>query len=170
MVQTIEIRDYASGDGVICHRLRKSTFLDVFSETLTYEEARAGAYSYNAVEFSERISSMETYIATTGGAIVGFCTMRIDSPVRAEVLYLYIDSKYQRAGIGTHLVQHSEEMVKRTHPLISTLYLDTAVPDYNQRFWVRMGYGYDGPSTCIYPNGKIPAIRLKKNVMSPDGQ
>jgi GNAT superfamily N-acetyltransferase len=152
-------------DGAICHSLRRSAFLDAFSESLTPDETQAGAESYGVVEFAERISAMETLVATVDGSVMGFCTIRVDSPIRAEVLYLYIDSQHRTAGVGSRLVHQAEQKVLSSHPEIIMLYLDTAVPDYNQRFWERMGYRYVGPSTCRYPSGRIPAVRLEKAVL-----
>ena len=90
MSQALEIRDYAPRDGAICHGLRRSAFLGTFSESLAPDAAQIGADSYGLAEFAEQIGALETYVATIGGAVVGFCTIRVDSPRRAEVLYLYI--------------------------------------------------------------------------------
>jgi ribosomal protein S18 acetylase RimI-like enzyme len=167
--KAFEIRDYTPSDGAACHRLRRNAFLGVFSKNLAGTVAQVGADSYGVFEFAERIGAMETSVATIEGAVVGFCTIRVDSLVRAEVLYLYIDSQSRGAGIGSRLMHQAEKRVLSSHPELVSLYLDTAAPDYNQGFWERMGYRYVGPSTCDYPSGKIPAVRLEKTVVSRSG-
>ena len=165
MNPVIAIHDYGVSDGVTCHRLRRDAFLEVFSEILPDKDVRAGADSYDVSEFADRIGTMETIVATMEGNIVGFCTIRIDSPERAEILYLYIDTQHRGTGIGSSLIRHAEKQVLRVNPEISSFYLDTAVPEYNQRFWEAMGYRYVGSSTCDYPNARIPAVRLEKKIV-----
>lgn len=162
MRQIVEIRDYTWGDGIICYDLRRSAFLNVFSKNLSPTEIRAGADAYRANEFADRIGGMETYVATIGGDVAGFCTIRVDTSIRAEILYLYINSGLRGIGVGSQLLQKAERRVLESHPKLTTLYLDTVVPGYNQGFWERMGYRYTGPSTCNYPGGTIPATRLEK--------
>lgn len=77
MSQALEIRDYTPSDGVICHGLRRSAFLGAFSESLAPDTAQIGADSYGVAEFAEQIGALETYVATIGGAVVGFCTIRV---------------------------------------------------------------------------------------------
>ena len=165
MNQAIKIRDYVPSDGVICHRLRRDAFLRVFSESLSDSATQTGADSYDVVEFAQRIGAMETFVATMEGFVIGFCTIRIDSPAHAEVLYLYIDLQHRGVGIGSRLIRHAEKKVLRLYPEISSLYLDTAIPEYNQGFWEAMGYRYVGSSTCDYPNARIPAVRLEKRII-----
>jgi ribosomal protein S18 acetylase RimI-like enzyme len=165
MNTAITIRDYVPSDGTTCHRLRRDAFLGVFSEILPDAAVRAGADSYDVSEFAERIGTMETIVATMEKIIVGFCTIRIDSPERAEILYLYIDPQHRGVGIGSSLIRHAEKRVSDSYPGLASLYLDTAVPEYNRGFWEAMGYRYIDPSTCDYPNAKIPAIRLEKKTV-----
>jgi hypothetical protein len=92
---------------------------------------RGSVESCGATEFAKQSSGMETTVATIDGVVVGFCTIRIESPQRAEVLYLYIDSAQRGAGIGPPRIHRAERRVAAMHPRIASLYLDTAVPDHN---------------------------------------
>jgi ribosomal protein S18 acetylase RimI-like enzyme len=164
MPQNVEIRGYQPGDGSICHGLRRSAFLGVFSQWLSAQSARIGAESLDVGDFERQLSTLQTSVATIGGRVVGFCTTRMSSPTRAEILYLYIDSRYHGMGIGAQLVRRAEQRLIGSHRELTSFYMDTAVPDYNRGFWERMGYRYVGPSTCRYPNGEISAVRLEKPV------
>jgi ribosomal protein S18 acetylase RimI-like enzyme len=158
------MRDYRAEDGLACHALRRRAFLDDFSQSLPQDAVQAGADSYGVSEFAKRIGAMETSVATVDDVVAGFCSIRLLSPTRAEVLYLYVDSEHRRSGIGARLARHAEQRVSSAHPELETLFLDTAIPEYNQAFWERIGYQLVGPSSCDYPTGRIPAVRLEKRV------
>jgi GNAT superfamily N-acetyltransferase len=167
MTRALEIRSFRAEDGAACHELRRAAFLGVFSGFLPPDAAQAGAESYGVAEFTEQIGAMETYVAVRGEVLVGFCSIRVLSATHAELLYLYVASDHRGTGIGSQLVRHTEQRALRAHPELTTLCLDTAVPEYNQSFWERMGYRPAGPSFCDYPAGRIPAVRLEKRVGSP---
>jgi GNAT superfamily N-acetyltransferase len=164
MTQRLVIRDYSPEDGEVCHELRRAAFLGVFSKTLPQDAVRAGAESYGVSEFVDRISAMETFVASVGGVVVAFCSMRPLTTTRAELLYLYVSPHHQGTGIGSRLARYVERHVTSSHPELETLFLDTAVPEYNQAFWEHMGYQSAGTSVCDYPTGQIPAVRLEKRV------
>ena len=158
----MEIRDYENGDGAACQELRRAAFHGVFSGILSQDAVQAGAESYTVAEFSERIGTMETCVAVVGDVVVAFCTIRVLSPTRAELLYLYVGADHRGTGIGSRLVRRAERRISDLHPELETICLETAVPGYNQPFWERMGYRFVGASTCDYPTAKIPAVRLEK--------
>jgi GNAT superfamily N-acetyltransferase len=160
----LEIRDFRPGDGAACHELRRAAFLGVFGSFLSQEAARAGAESYSASEFSQQIATITTFVALAGDAIVGFCSVRMISRTLAELLYLYVGANHRGAGVGAALVLHAEQRILDLHPELEVLFLDTAVPEYNQSFWERMGYRFLESSVCEYPTGSIPAVRLEKRV------
>jgi GNAT superfamily N-acetyltransferase len=164
----LRIRNFRAADGAACHELRRAAFLGVFGGFLSQEAARAGAQSYGVAEFAERIGAMETCVAVRGGVMIGFCTIRVLPATSAELLYLYVASDHRGTGVGSQLARHTEQQVLRSHPEITTLFLDTAVPEYNQSFWERLGYRPAGPSSCDYPSGRIPAVRLEKRVDRSD--
>ncbi len=164
MIELPDIRDYRPEDREACHELRRAAFSGIFSNFLDKDAARAGAESYSISEFGDRIGAMDTFVATLGEVLVGFCSIRFHSSTRAELLYLYVRSDYRGTGIGSQLVSHAEQQVSRAHPELVMLFLDTAVPDYNRMFWERMGYQPTGTSYCAYPTGKIPALHFEKRV------
>ena len=164
--KTFEIRGFEPRDGTACHELRRAAFQGDFSGYLTKDQVDAGAGSYSARDFSERIAGMETFVAAVDRAVIGFCTIRVIKAARAEILYLYIGSGHRGDGLGSRLVRHAEQQVLEAHPRLETLYLDTAVPEYNRGFWERLGYRSAGTSLCEYPGGTIPALRLEKQVLT----
>lgn len=164
MTPTLVIRNYAPEDGKVCHKLRRDAFYGVFSRTLSVGAVRAGAEAYGVTEFAERIGSMETSVASIGGMVVAFCSIRLLTATEAELLYLYVHPDHRGAGIGSRLARHAECGVREIHPELETVFLDTAVPEYNQAFWMHIGYRFEGTSVCDYPTGQIPAVRLRKRI------
>ncbi|MCP4574571.1 MAG: GNAT family N-acetyltransferase [bacterium] len=160
----VEIKDFVPTDGPACHALRRDAFLGAFRDHLPPEFVTAGAESYDADTFGELVGSLLTFVATLDGEVAGFCTMRPVEPTVAELLYLYIHADSRGAGVGSRLVRHAEAALLRRCPTVTTVFLVTAVPDYNQTFWEHRGYAHVGPSVCEYPAGPIPAVRLEKNV------
>ena len=163
----MEIRDYRAEDGAACHELRHTAFLEVFSRILSPDAIRAGTESYTISEFSALISTMETRVASIGDIVAGFCSIRVQSRTRAELLYLYVGPDHRGTGVGSRLAHDAERRISNSHPDLETIFLETAVPEYNQSFWERLGYRLVGPSSCDYPTGKIPAVRLEKRLHEP---
>lgn len=158
------LRAFTPADGPACHALRRDAFLEAFRDHLDDAAARRGAESYDASAFTVLLAGMTTRVAERDGAVVGFCAVRESSATTAELLYLYIDPAARGARLGTELACRAEEDFLGAHPGVTTLVLDTAVPGYNQVFWERQGYRYVGESSCAYPDGDIPAVRLAKQV------
>jgi GNAT superfamily N-acetyltransferase len=164
-MQALEVRDYRSEDAKACHALRRAAFLGIFSSFLHEDAVRAGAESYGVSEFGDWIGAMDTYVALVDKELVGFCSIRLLAPTRAEILYLYVNADQRGTGIGARLVRHAEQQVSSACPELAVIFLDTAVPECNQMFWERMGYQPAGASQCEYPTGKIPALRFEKRVV-----
>lgn len=164
MAAETAIREYREEDGLACWELRRAAFRGPFRPYLDEERAAAGAESYGVQEFACRLHELETSVASEDDTVVGFCAMRRISAQRVELLYLYVHAEHQGRGVGTRLVRHAEACTVRRHRALKSIYLDTAIPAYNQAFWEAMGYRPVGPSFCEYPTGKIPAVRLEKRM------
>jgi ribosomal protein S18 acetylase RimI-like enzyme len=160
----LEIRGFCPEDGPACHELRRAAFLGAFASVLSQEAVQTGAGSYSIPEFTERIREMMTYVASTDSGIAGFCSIQQQSRTQAELVYLYVDEEHRGAGIGSALVRQAERSLSDLNPMLETLFLQTAVPKYNQAFWERMGYRFVEAGVCEYPTGRIPAVRLEKKM------
>ena len=99
-----------------------------------------------------------------GSEPVGFSTIRYPEPGTAEILYVYVDLGQLGQGIGTRLVRHAEHWIRGKHPEVTSIVLDTAVPEYNQAFYEHLGYAEQGRTVCRYPTGEVAAVRLIKSV------
>jgi GNAT superfamily N-acetyltransferase len=158
------IRPFEPADGRFCHGLRRQAFLEIFSLELDDRAVKAGAEAYDPEEFGRLIGAMDSFVAMEGPDRVGFCTVRYPGRRVAEILYVYVDPGRLGQGIGTRLVNHAERWVNEKHPEVTSVVLDTAVPDYNQKFYENLGYSELGQTVCRYPAGEVGAIRLIKRV------
>lgn len=105
------------------------------------------------------------FVAVDGKAQIGFIASRFVDRTTIEILFLYIRLDYLRKGIGTKLVWYLEDWIRKQHPEIDRIIVDTAVPKYNQKFYEQIGYSIVGESECQYPNGSLKAIRLIKELL-----
>ncbi len=158
------IRPLAAADGPFCHALRREAFFEVFSHELDAGAVRAGAGAFSAEEFGSLIGALDSFVVVEGGARVGFCTIRYPDPATAEILYVYVDLACLGRGIGSRLMRHAEHWIGERHPEVTSIVLDTAVPEYNQKFYEKLGYAEVGPTVCRYPAGDVAAVRLVKHV------
>ena len=158
----IKIRSFETADGRFCHRLRSAAFHRIFSLELDQDAVEAGAGAYSPEDFGKLIGALDSFVAEAGSDPVGFCTIRYPDERTAEILYVYVDLTHLGEGIGSSLVAHAERWVRERHPEVISIVLDTAVPDYNQKFYERLGYSVLGPAVCRYPAGEVRAVRLVK--------
>jgi GNAT superfamily N-acetyltransferase len=159
----VEIRRFECGDAEACHRMRREAFVQVFSALLSPQEVELGIESVDTAGFGRTIGGMDTFVAVMDGKPAGFCTVRFPQDGIAEILYLYVHLRHVGEGIGSALARHAEDWIRRDHPGVTTIVLDTAVPSYNLEFWVKQGYRAVGRSVCRYPGGDVRATRMRKD-------
>jgi GNAT superfamily N-acetyltransferase len=63
------------------------------------------------VAYTRAIEAMETYVAELGGAVVGFITVNLRSPVSAEIHVMAVREEAHDRGLGRALVEHVEKAV-----------------------------------------------------------
>jgi ribosomal protein S18 acetylase RimI-like enzyme len=158
------IRPFAAADGPFCHALRRDAFFKVFSRELDALAVRAGADAFSVEEFTDLIEPLDSFVVTEGAERLGFSTIRYPEKGTAEILYVYVDPAHRGKGIGSRLVCHAEHWIRDTHPEVTSIVLDTAVPEYNQAFYEHLGYTRLGRTVCRYPTGEVAAVRLIKSV------
>jgi GNAT superfamily N-acetyltransferase len=164
MKAKIDIRPFEAGDGPFCYALRRGAFHRVFSRELDPRAIETGAEAYDPDEFGRLSGGRESGGALEAPERVGFCTIRYPEEKTAEILYVYVDLARLGEGIGSRLVDHAERWIRENHPEVISIVLDTAVPEYNQKFYENLGYSELGPVVCRYRTGEVRATRLIKQV------
>lgn len=158
------IRPAEPDDAPVCHELRRRAFLEVFSRYMDETVTAAGADAYTPAEFGRYLAEMPTSVAVAGEQVVGFCTVRRRDGDEAELLWLYVGLEARGKGVGSRLARHAEELAHLHFPGVSRIVLVTAVPDYNQAFYERLGYRRVGMEEIRYPKASAFMVKLGKEI------
>jgi GNAT superfamily N-acetyltransferase len=159
---TVSIRPFRESDAEAVFKLRAEAFVTQFLEELGPERCAAVINAYMPSDYFRMAQEMKFFIAENAGAPIGFYAIKLDDEKTAELLFLYISTKSLRQGIGSQLIRHSEEWIRKNWPHAKTYVVDTGIPKYNSDFYRRMGFVDSGMSACPFPDLPIPALRLSK--------
>lgn len=158
------IRPFRDSDADTVFRLRAEAFVTQFFEELGPERCAAGVNAYMPSDYLRMATEMKFFIAEDTGIPLGFYTIKRIDESTAELLFIYVSTKYLRQGIGSRMIRHSEEWIRSNWPGVGTYLVDTGIPKYNGDFYRRMGFTDAGASACPFPNLPIPALRLSKRL------
>lgn len=119
----------------------------------------AAAYWQSA--FAELSSSLRVILVATAdnGEVAGSAQLALSPKEngrhRAEVQKLLVHSRYRRQGLGRRLMDALEIEARRRG--ISLLVLDTAVGEYAEQFYLKLGYVRAGeiPRYALFPDGRF---------------
>ena len=161
---SISIRSFQDSDAEVVFKLRAQAFVTQFFEELGAEQVSAGINAYMPSDYQRMAKEMKFFIAEESEVPVAFYTIKREDTETAELLFIYIDTKYLRRGIGAELVRHSESWIRSNWKEVQTYVVDTAIPKYNGDFYRRMGFVEIGSSECPFPGMPVSAIRLSKQL------
>jgi GNAT superfamily N-acetyltransferase len=161
---SIEIREFKSSDAEACFRIRAKAFIKLFYNEIGPDGVVAGINAYLPGKYIQIAETLPIFVAVDGETQIGFIASRFSEPTSIEILFLYIRLDYLRKGIGSKLVSYLESWIRKHHPEIERILVDTAVPKYNQKFYEKIGFSKVGESECQYPEFSIKAVRLIKEL------
>jgi GNAT superfamily N-acetyltransferase len=162
----IKIRDFRSPDAEACFRIRTEAFIKLFYDEIGPDAVVAGINAYLPEKYIRMAETMPIFVAVDNKEQIGFIAARFIEHNTIEILFLYIGLDYLRKGLGTQLVRYLENWVRKRHPEIERIMVDTAVPKYNRQFYEKIGYIEVGERECQYPACSIKAVRLMKKLAS----
>jgi len=160
----VEIRHFESSDAEACFRIRVEAFVKLFYDEIGADGVVNGINAYLPMNYIQLSKAIPIFVAVDNKAQIGFITSRLVDHTTIEILFLYIKLEYHRKGIGTQLINHLEDWIKKEHPEIDRLIVNTAIPKYNQKFYQQNGYSIVGESECQYHDSSLKAIRLIKDL------
>jgi ribosomal protein S18 acetylase RimI-like enzyme len=163
-----KIRNFQPSDAEACFRIRSEAFIKLFYSEIGPDGVTAGINGYLPAKYIEMAKSMPIFVAVNDEELVGFIASRLIDKTTMEILFFYIKIDYLRKGIGTKLLRYLEEWIIQNHPEIRRIFVDTAVPRCNQKFYEKAGYVKAGYSKCRYPDGSVAAVRLVKELNPSD--
>jgi ribosomal protein S18 acetylase RimI-like enzyme len=156
------IRDFEPHDAEACFRIRTDAFVKLFYAEMGPQGVAAGINAYLPNDYVRLAKTSPTFVAVEEEVVVGFAALRFVDDSTAGIRFLYVRLDRTGRGIGRALVGSLEDFVRKEHPRIERMVLNTAVPRYNQAFYERLGFVSGGESVVQYPDGPVTAIRLVK--------
>ena len=162
---SIKIRKFKASDAEDCFRIRAEAFVKLFYEEIGSDGVILGINSYMPDKFIELAELGPFFVAVDNQIPLGFIASRFLNETEIEILFLYIKLDFLGRGLGRRLVFYFEDWIRKNHPEINRIIVDTAVPKYNQKFYEKIGYLKFGESECHYSDGSISAVRLIKRLI-----
>lgn len=104
----IESRAATPKDACAMHEVRRRSILELAPEGMPVDRVRAWADRGSLESMCRRLQETEAWVAEEQGHIVGWVAIRGD-----ELDALYVDPDHARRGIGRHLLQLVEGVLRR---------------------------------------------------------
>lgn len=158
------VRRFQPEDAEVLFRIRADAFVREFCSGLGPNAVAAGIKAHVPSDYVRMSHTMGTFVAVEDQEPIGFVTVRVVDHATSEMLFLYVKLDRAGRGVGSELVRVAEQWVRKEHPHISHMVVDTVVPRYNKSFYEILGYKPIGESECPFPDGPVPAIRLGKDL------
>jgi [ribosomal protein S18]-alanine N-acetyltransferase len=119
------------------------------------------AYSKTMLKHFLTIHGAECLVATENGQIVAFLLTQ-ENPPLAHVTTLDVAESHRRKGIGTLLLEESENNLRFRG--VRTMLLETAITnEAGVAFWQRHGYRIEAVVKNYYP-GHLDAYEMRKRL------
>lgn len=164
LLDRIRIRRFEARDAEICFKIRSDAFIQKFYLELDPREVSAGVNAFMPNDYVSMAQSMPFFVAEAAGDVIGFFTLERKDTDVAELPLIYIDLNHLGKKIGQAFIRYIENWIKTNWPEITTLVVDTVIPEYNSGFYRKTGFLPSGNAVCNFPAMDVPALRLVKKL------
>ena len=164
LLDRIRIRRFEARDAEICFKIRSDAFIQKFNGELGPREISAGVNAFMPDDYVRMAQSMPFFVAEATGNVIGFFTIERKDPDVAELPLIYIDLCHLGKKIGRAFIEYIETWIKTNWPEVTTLIVDTVIPEYNSGFYRKTGFLPSGNAVCNFPAMDVPALRLVKRL------
>jgi GNAT superfamily N-acetyltransferase len=162
LTDRMHIRCFEARDAEICFRIRSAAFIQKFYGELGARATSAGINAFMPDDYIRMAQTTPFFVAEIAGDIIGFFTIERKDTVAAEIPLIYIDLKHLGNKIGRAFIEYIEQWVKAKWPEVTTLIVETVIPEYNSPFYRKVGFLPSGKAVCHFPAMDVPALRLEK--------
>lgn len=166
MIDPINIRFFKAQDAEICFKIRSAAFILKFYKELGARATMAGVNAYMPNDYVRMAQTTPFFVAEDTGGVIGFFTLERTERRVAEIPLIYIDLNQLGMQIGQTFIEYIEQWVTTSWPEVTTLIVDTIIPEYNSGFYKKVGFSPAGHAVCIFPDMQVPALRLEKKIGS----
>jgi GNAT superfamily N-acetyltransferase len=160
----VDFRRFVPHDAEFCFKVRSAAFIQKFNAELSPEEVTAGVNAYLPHDYSLMAERIPLFIVEDQGTPLGFFAIKRKDNLAAELLLIYIDLNHLGRGIGSACIQFIEKWLSTNWPEIRSLIVDTVIPEYNRKFYQRLGFSPDAETFCEFAGVKVKALRLCKKI------
>jgi N-acetylglutamate synthase-like GNAT family acetyltransferase len=163
-VKNINIRDFKARDAETCFKIRSAAFIQKFYNELGARATSAGVNAFMPIDYVQMAQKIPFFVAEDASGIIGFFTIQRKVTLVAEIPLIYIDLNQLGKQIGQTFMEYIEQWVTTNWPEVTTLIVDTVIPEYNSGFYQKVGFKPVGDSICDFPDMQVPAMRLEKKL------
>jgi GNAT superfamily N-acetyltransferase len=164
LTDNIHIRCFERPDAEVCFKIRSAAFIQKFYSELGARATSAGVSAFMPDDYVRMAQTTPFFVAEAAGGIIGFFTIERKDRARAEIPLIYIDLGHLGKKIGRTFIEYIEHWVTANWPDVTTLIVDTVIPEYNRGFYQKVGFLPAGKASCRFPAMDVPALRLEKKL------
>ena len=158
----VTLRDFRDTDGPALLAVHTGAILATGDQFYTAAERQSWAHGLVAEGYARARNGGETFILAISGneAVIGFCSWD-----NHQILGLYVDPGHQGHGIGSALLRHGEDALRRNGVTLSRIH--SSLPAL--RFYE--AHGYVVTSRAMHPSrGGLPmADAMLEKPLPPPG-
>lgn len=166
IIKSIHIRYFKARDAKICFRIRRAAFIKKFHRELGARATAAGVNAFMPDDYVRMAQTEPFFVAEDTGDVIGFFTLERKDTRVAEIPLIYIDLNQIGKQIGQTLIEYIEQWVTTNWPDVTTLIVDTVIPEYNGGFYKKVGFIPAGDAACSFGDIQVRALRLEKKLGS----
>lgn len=165
-IKSIHIRYFKARDAEVCFKIRSAAFIQKFHRELGARATADGVNAYMPADYVRMAQTMPFFVAEDNGGVIGFFTIKRKDTRVAEIPLIYIDLDQIGKKIGQTLIGYIEQWVIANWPEVTTLVVDTVIPEYNGGFYKKAGFVPAGDAVCTFATIQVRALRLEKKLGS----
>ena len=157
-------RWFSPDDAEFCYETRRSAYMHEFTDELSGQEVAAAVSAYQPIDYIHMAERMPFFVIELHNERVGFFTLKRVDAYTAEIPLIYITLENIGTGIGTKCIAYVEQWIHDHWPDVTTLIVDTIIPEYNSGFYKKAGFTSDKQVFCEFNGLKVKALRLTKTL------
>ncbi len=167
IIKNIHVRNFESRDAEVCFKIRRAAFIQKFQPELGARATAAGVDAFMPDDYVQMAQTGPFFVAEDdGGGVIGFVTLERKGSGVAEIPLIYIDLDQIGKQIGQTMMGYIEQWVTTNWSDVTTLIVNTVIPEYNGGFYRKVGFIPAGDAICRFGNMPVRALRLEKKLGS----
>jgi GNAT superfamily N-acetyltransferase len=160
----MHIRHFRPDDAETCFKLRSNAYIQKFYDELAPREIAAAVNAYMPRDYVRMAQEIPVFMVEKDDLVVGFFTLKRLDTTTAELPLIYIDLAHLGQGIGSACIAYAEGWLQANWAPVTTLVVDTIIPNYNRGFYEKMGFAPAGETLCEFQGHRVKALRLIKRM------